>query len=268
MTAGSSVHDACGEAAASAGTERHCGDPVTERSIAVTGGPAACRWMLERLLSLLVPPACLACRAPLARPGETLCARCRSELPWLPARTCARCALPRPCRPCPAWRSGFASAWAPMAHDGVARALVRELKFRGTPAAADLMAAQIAANAPPGIAHGRLLVPVPIHPARLRSRGYDQARSLARGLARRWGCTLAPVLVRVDRAGARQVGASRAGRRAAGRVEVRARARVPGAITLVDDVHTTGATLDACAQALRAAGACEIHAVTYTRTLP
>src|SRR3954466_2242712 len=140
--------------------------------------------MLERLLSLLVPPACLACRAPLPRAGDVLCGRCRVELPWLPARTCARCALPPPCRPCPAWRSAFTSAWAPMAHDGVARALVRELKFRGTLAAADLMAAQIAANAPPGMADG-VLVPVPMHPARLRSRGFDQARTLAQRLARR-----------------------------------------------------------------------------------
>ena len=224
--------------------------------------------MLDRLLSLLVPPACLACRVPVPRAGDALCGRCRAELPWLPARTCPRCALPAPCRPCPAWRSAFTSAWAPMAHDGVARALVRELKFRGTLAAADLMAAQIAANAPPGVADGAVLVPVPLHPARLRSRGYDQARSLAQGLALRWGAALAPTLERSDRGGARQVGAGRAGRRAAGRVEIRAREPVRGAITLIDDVHTTGATLEACARALRAAGACEVHAITYTRTLP
>src|SRR3954452_6495375 len=224
--------------------------------------------MLERLLSLLVPPACLACRAPLPRAGEPLCARCRRELPWLPLRTCPRCALPPPCRPCPAWRSAFTSAWAPMAHDGVARALVRELKFRGTLAAADLMAAQIAANAPPGPGDACVLVPRPLHPARLRSRGYDEARSLAQRGAVRWVAALAPVLERADRGAARQVGAGRAGRRAAGRVEIRTRGGVPAVVTLVDDVHTTGATPDACARALSAAGACEVHALTYTRTLP
>src|SRR5436305_12250890 len=109
------------------------------------------RVVLDRLLSLLVPPACLGCRAPLARAGEPLCARCRSELPWLGPRTCARCALPRPCAPCPAWRAAFEVAWAPMAHDGVARELVAALKFRRTFAAAAVVAAQRAAHAPPGL---------------------------------------------------------------------------------------------------------------------
>ena len=223
--------------------------------------------MLDRLLSLLVPPACLACRAPLARAGDALCVRCRAELPWLGARTCRRCALPRPCGSCPAWRSAFESAWAPMAHDGVARALVGELKFRGTLAAGDVMAAQIAANAPPGLLEDTWLVPVPAHPARRRARGFDQAGVLARAIARRTHGRLAACLARAD-GGARQVGAGRAGRRARGRFDIRTVARAPGAVALVDDVHTTGATLDACARALRAAGALRVVTITYTRTLP
>src|SRR5437764_9056647 len=143
--------------------------------------------VLDRLLSLLVPPACLACRSPVPRAGEALCARCRSELPWLGPRTCARCALPRPCAPCPAWRAAFEVAWAPMAHDGVARELVAALKFRRTFAAAAVMAAQLAANAPPGLLADAALVAVPMHRARLRSRGFDQAEALARALARRLG---------------------------------------------------------------------------------
>ena len=154
-----------------------------------------------------------------------------------------------------------------MAHDGVARALVGELKFRGTLAVADVMAAQIAANAPPGLLDGACLVPVPTHPSRRRARGFDQTSLVAGRLRRRGAGPVVACLVRAD-GGARQLGAGRAGRRAADRLDVRAVGRVPARVALVDDVHTTGATLDACARALRRAGAQRVVALTYTRTLP
>ncbi|HEX2085324.1 MAG TPA: double zinc ribbon domain-containing protein, partial [Solirubrobacteraceae bacterium] len=100
--------------------------------------------MLDALLSLLVPPRCLACRRS-AR--DVLCAACRAALPWL-RDACPRCALPRPCAPCPAARQRFAAAWAPVAYEGVARDLVHALKFHSHLAAADVMAAQMA----PGLA--------------------------------------------------------------------------------------------------------------------
>src|SRR4051794_24463580 len=64
--------------------------------------------LVERLISLLVPPACLVCRVPLRVAGESLCVPCRAALPWLGAALCPRCALPRPCSPCPA----RASPWS------------------------------------------------------------------------------------------------------------------------------------------------------------
>jgi predicted amidophosphoribosyltransferase len=223
--------------------------------------------VLHRLLALLVPPACLACARPLARVGDELCAACRAELPWLGARTCARCALPLPCAPCPARRAAWTRAWAPLAHDGPARALVGALKFRGRLAAADVMAAQVAANAPPALLREATLVPVPAHAARRRSRGFDQAALLARSLGARTGGPVADCLERTDD-GARQLGAGRARRRAGGRLEVRCRAPAPAVVALLDDVHTTGATLDACARALRRGGAKRVVAITYTRALP
>jgi predicted amidophosphoribosyltransferase len=223
--------------------------------------------VLDRLLSLLIPPACLACRVPLARSSDPLCAGCRSRLPWLGPGTCARCGLPPPCAPCPAWRAAWTRAWAPLAHDGPARALVGALKFRGLLAAADVMAAQVAANARPELLDGATLVAVPAHPSRRRARGFDQAALLARALSRRTGRPLVACLERVD-AGARQLGAGRAQRRAGGRLEVRCRAPAPGVVALIDDVHTTGATLDACARALRAGGSWRVAALTYTRALP
>jgi predicted amidophosphoribosyltransferase len=152
-----------------------------------------------------------------------------------------------------------------MAHDGVARKIVGALKFNGGFAVADAMAAQIAAGTPAGLLDGATLVPVPPAPSRRRRRGYDHAEVLARALARRSSLPVAEILRRSS--GPRQLGAGRAQRLAGGRVVVDARGRAPPRVVLVDDVHTTGATLDACARALRAAGADEVAAVTYTRAL-
>jgi predicted amidophosphoribosyltransferase len=225
------------------------------------------RRLADELLALLVPPACLACRCSLARAGDPLCPSCRRALPWLPEPRCPRCALPSPCGPCPAAGASFDEAWAPLAHDGSARALVVALKFRGRLPVADLMAGQIAALAPAGLlASGTVLVPVPADPRRRRARGFDQAERLARALARRTGL---PGQAALRRSGsdARQVGASRAARLAPGRLGVVASGAAPARAVLVDDVHTTGATLRACAAALRRTGAERVDCVTYARTL-
>jgi ComF family protein len=218
--------------------------------------------VLEALLRLLVPPRCLACGA-AAR--EALCAACRVALPWL-RDACPRCALPRPCAPCPAVRQGFARAWAPVAYEGPARALVHALKFRGHLAAAEVMAAQMAAalaRAEPPVA-GAVLVPVPFAPARRRVRGFDPADLLARRLSARTGRPVARCLRRTGSARS-QVGSRRSARLRA--PEVVAGRRAPPVALLVDDVHTTGATLDACSRALASVGTRTVIAVTYARTV-
>jgi predicted amidophosphoribosyltransferase len=225
--------------------------------------------VLRPLLDLVAPPSCVACRRPPAG-GDPLCQECRLALPWLGAAVCRACGLPSPCgRRCPAARLAFDRAWAPVAYDGPARALVLALKERGALAVAGVMAAQMAATAPPGRLDGAVVVPVPGDPVRRRRRGIDHAARLAAGLAARAGLELAPVLRRPVSRGGRQAGAGRALRLAGGRIPVAARRRrAPEIVLLVDDVHTTGATLHACAVALRAAGTRAVHVATYARTLP
>jgi len=253
---------------------------------------------LAELLAIVAPPACVACREPVAGAEELLCAACRRALPWLRGESCPRCGLPRhrgaadggggstggggsiggggdvagrggsgTGGACPAAGAAFGRAWAPLAYDGSARAVVQALKFHAALPAADLMAAQLAATLPPDLVGAHAVVPVPPQRGRLRARGFDAAGLLARALAARLGLELAPVLRRRDRS-ARQATSGRSARRAAGRIDIQLRRSPPrAALLLIDDVHTTGATLEACARALAAGGAAQVAAVTYARTL-
>jgi ComF family protein len=204
---------------------------------------------LPHLLSLLAPPLCWDCGAP-AQEGQPLCPGCRSALPWLGPDTAVLAGV---------------ETWAPVAYEGPARALVRALKFRGAAGVAESMAAQVAARTPERLLDQATLVPVPLHPARLRRRGFNQAERLARALAERVG---QPVCDCLQRGGppARQMGQSRAHRATAMRGAVTALPGTPARATIVDDVATTGATLAACAAALRAAGSRQVAALAYART--
>jgi len=207
---------------------------------------------LARLLSLLAPPLCVCCGC-AASLHQPLCRACLDDLRWLSFEQPPGAGVP---------------VWAAVSYEGPARALVRALKFRGAVGLVDAMAAQMAANAPPGLLEGRSLVPVPLHPARRRRRGFNQAEQLAVRLARRAGLALFDCLER-SAGGARssQVGRGREERlRAVEGIRMRAGAAVPLRVLLVDDVVTTGSTLAACAAALERAGVREVGAVVYART--
>ena len=210
-----------------------------------------------------------------------VCGACLRALPWLRGHRCPRCGLPRHRSGCPAATAAFDRAWAPLAYEGTARALVGALKFRAALPVAGLMAAHMAANLPADLRappeavsssgarsgpQGFGIVPVPPHKGRLRRRGFDPAGLLAAGVAARTGLPLSPCLRRSDR-GRRQVGAGRVLRRTAGRFAAAATRPPPRVVLLVDDVHTTGATLDVCARALKQSGAAWVGAATYVRTL-
>jgi ComF family protein len=172
----------------------------------------------------------------------------------------------RGCHECRGRVLAFDQAWSGFAYEGVAREVVGALKSRGALVLASFIAHEIAARAPAALLAGTL-VPVPAHARRRRSSGFNQAWEIATALGREVGVPVGNALRRV-RASA-QVGLERRARleNAQGSVRVRRGFAVPPRAVLVDDVYTTGATLDACAQALRESGTEEIVAITFARAL-
>lgn len=158
---------------------------------------------------------------------------------------------------------GLDKAWSSASYEGVARDLVAALKFRRLLPVADLMAERIEWLAPTHLLSGTI-VPVPPARSRMRRRGFDPAGELAGALAERLG---APPRCCLERRGSgRQVGRRRA-ERIGHPPRIHAVAAAPRSVLLVDDVLTTGATLAACARALRAAGSSRVVAVTFARRL-
>ena len=192
--------------------------------------------MLSKLIALVVPPLCTACGADAGR-APPLCRACRAQMH----------AMPFP-------------------YEGPAGAMVRALKFGGRIAIADAMAAQIVAHASLEQLPGTV-VPVPVHPAHRRRRGLDHTAALARAVARRAGIEVADCLVRTGDPQP-QVGRGRRARMLgpAGSIAVRPETTVPAEVLLVDDVVTTGATIEACTTALRVAGCRQITPIVYART--
>jgi ComF family protein len=199
-------------------------------------------------IGLLAPPACCVCGSACA-PAEVLCAGCRGRL-----------------RSSPPGRSALAGVgplgWA-APYDGTARRALTALKFAGRVRLAAPLAEAIAA-ACAELADRRVLVPVPPAVRRLRRRGFDPAALLAAALGGELGLPVSSCLRRRD--GRRQVGRTRR-ERIASPPSVRARRAAPERALLVDDVVTTGATLAACAAALRDAGCESVAAVTFARSL-
>ncbi len=218
--------------------------------------------IIDHLLSVLVPYECLGCSAE----GRLLCAGCCQLMPTADER-CYRCSRPAAgaltCSECME-PERLHRVGARTAYEGIAKELVLRLKFSGAKAAAKEMASLLAPMLEADTR--RIIVPVPTAASRVRWRGYDQAKLMARELSRRSGLPYADCLIRKGRS--RQLGNSRQRRLLQLDDAFRSRgvARTAGReILLIDDVMTTGATLEAAAKALYRQGAEHISAVVFAR---
>lgn len=227
--------------------------------------------VLAILADVLLPPLCIHCGEPVhaARPG--VCRWCRATLKPLGAG-CRRCALPRPgspadCGRCRDWPAGL-TAVAAVRYAGAAESIAHALKYRGWTHLAELCAAAMVDSLGDRAAGLDVLVPIPLHAARLRERGFNQSALIADALSGRLGIPVVDALVR-PRATRSQVGLGRAARRrnVADAFGAGAGLRAGAAVCLVDDVATSGATLAAAAEVLLAAGAGSVTAVTFALAL-
>lgn len=224
-----------------------------------------------RALRVVLPPRCLLCGAPGAD-GRDLCAGCAADFTPNPIR-CPRCALPLPvpaplCGDCLKRAPPFACAWAPFGYGHPLDLLETRFKFGADLAAGRVLSSLMIERAALDMPElPELLLPVPLHEARLRARGYNQALELARPLARAFGIPLrADVLLRT-RATPPQTGLDAKARRRnlRGAFAVAADASLPAHVALFDDVMTTGATLREAAQVLRRAGVARVDAWALAR---
>jgi ComF family protein len=231
--------------------------------------------LFDPLLAVVFPSCCPACGALLAHPASgPLCQACWASLPRHRSASC-RCGLPllpgrAECGRCRRGRQPFAAGASLGPYEGPLRVLLLQLKFAGRRRAAARLASLLLEDAAVGrlLATSDLLVPVPLHPRRLRERGFNQSALIAQELARRAGRPVSTGALVRRRDTAPQSGLRAAERRRNVRdaFVVGQRAGIAGrVVTVVDDVVTTGATARACALALAEAGAAELRLLSAAR---
>ena len=203
---------------------------------------------------------------------DLLCAACAADLPRLDGERCPRCALASPagavCGRCLARPPHFDGTIAALAYGFPADVLVHALKFRGELAVAELLA-QLLGERLARAERVDCVLPVPISRDRLRERGYNQALEIARHVARATGARLAPELCERVRDTPAQTTLAWAERSRNVRGAFRApRALESAAVAVLDDVMTTGATLDEVAETLKAAGAARVVNWVVARAFP
>jgi ComF family protein len=234
--------------------------------------------VFEALKDLLFPPACLGCERRLDHSRPPLfCADCQAELAFVRSPLCPCCGTPyvaggdHLCPACLDNRYAFDAARSLLFYQPPVDRIIRALKFGG----------QLTALATLGALAGQadwlrdqdepdLLLPVPLHPDRLRERGFNQALALARGCFPQWRKKISTdVLLRVRSTTPQSQLSGKERRANLGKAfALSGRESVAGKrVLLVDDVFTTGSTVHECGAVLRAAGAARIEVFTVARSL-
>jgi ComF family protein len=239
-------------------------------SAIVQGSAAALRAVLAACADLIVPPCCLVCRARVGA-HHLLCAACWREVHFIRPPLCDVLGIPLPFDTGGRMLSAAAVAHPPaydraraVAHySGAMRTLVHQLKYADRHDARALLGRWLAEAGRELLPGTDAIVPVPLSRLRLLQRQFNQAALLAGELTRQAGIPMQPLALKRVRSTRSQVGMTREQRRrnvaGAFRVPVHRRAALRGRnLLLVDDVVTTGATVDACARALKRAGAARV----------
>jgi ComF family protein len=221
--------------------------------------------IIERLIALYAPHTCVGCGA---EADALLCGACSLTVPLIPSR-CYRCrAVTRDFAVCTNCRkyTPLRHVYVATVYDGPAKELLHRVKYeRGRSGVADM--GVLMSHLYPLLSSTAMIVPVPTASSRVRQRGYDQAELLARMISKDTGHTVLPALARMGQA--HQVGAGR--RERLKHLEDAFRATHPEQIrgahcVLVDDVLTTGATIETAAKVLRKAGVRQVDALIFCQT--
>jgi ComF family protein len=235
------------------------------------------RTITDAVLAFLLAPACAACTAPLDAPtGGPVCSACWAGIVPITPPVCDACGDPLPswrgigvgdgrCARCRRRGSLVTRGRAIGAYDGTLRAIIHALKYDGRRSVARPLGGLLARHGAPVLAGADVVVPVPLHRSRQRARGFNQAAEIARHLP----VPMRDALRRI-RPTPSQTDLPAAERHANVRdaFAVRRTARLDNCVVvLVDDVSTTGATLEACARVLREAGARDVRALTVARVV-
>ncbi|MCB1101900.1 MAG: ComF family protein [Kiritimatiellae bacterium] len=237
------------------------------------------RWMASQMRELAFPRACAGCHRPLDREEGPVCWECVADLPRLSTPFCHHCGRPVAgqvdhryvCSDCTRRPPAFTCARAPLYYRGIAQTLIGALKYHHAvwlvPGMVDHLEAAVTAWLPEE--RFTRIMPVPLHPARQRQRGFNQSELLAQALGRRLGVPVdTHTLIRVRETPSQtHLTASQRLTNVKGAFRVKD-SPVPGggSILLIDDVMTTGATIHECARTLRKDGADTVVALTLARS--
>jgi len=227
-------------------------------------------WLKEAALDLILPKRCLGCD----KEGAYICSSCARKLPKVLPPVCPLCGIPQInqslCPSCTKHHYQIDGIRSPFRFEGMVRQAVYQFKYNNlrdiAQTLAELMAEYIKDNPVPG----EILVPVPLHSKRLKRRGYNQSQLLARELGKITGMQVAtdylqrtrPTPPQTDTAGLQQRLENVSGAFTAGALRLK---KQP--VILIDDVATSGATLNACAMALKQAGAATVWGLTLARDI-